>query len=70
MYLSSYEQFSNWSQSPEANNLYAAVARLPSSQTLVKMRPGSSHVQILLVKLMFFFCFLLFRCRSVSTYWS
>ena len=31
-----------------------AVARLPSSQTLVKMRPGSAHVQILLVKLMYF----------------
>ena len=29
-----------------------AVARLPSSQTLVKMRPGSAHVQILLVKCM------------------
>ena len=32
----------------------AAVARLPSSSTLVKMRPGSAHVQILLVKWMYF----------------
>ena len=62
IYLSSYEQFSNWSQSPGLiirPRSRAPSAHVRSSETLIQMRPEPLHVQILLGNSMYFcvFCY-------------
>ena len=80
MYISPYEQFSNWSHSPQANKSYlpqayhTTVAAVGAGRTTLqhspKVRLGSSHIQILLIKLIYFVDYCYSGSRRVSTYWS